>query len=85
MAKGVSARDAIDQLRERREHDPKLLATLWGFQSHDHSEVVKTVQVKELRTFMILDEDVRTKQGNLIVSKGREVNVALIERLKNFE
>lgn len=84
VAQGVSTRVAVSELQKRQKHDPKLLATLRGFQSHNRSEVVKAVQVQELRTFMILDENVRTKQGNLIVAKGREVNVALIERLKNF-
>ena len=33
---------------------------------------------------MVLDEEVRAKNGNVLLAKGRHLNVAVIEGLKNW-
>jgi response regulator RpfG family c-di-GMP phosphodiesterase len=84
VAGGVSVSVAVGKLQQGQGYEPKLLAALSDFQGYERSTVVKMIGVKELSPYMMLDEDIFTKDGNLVVRKGREVNTALIERLKNF-
>ena len=44
----------------------------------------RVVDTDELRNGMILAEEIRTKGGVLVVSKGQEVNDTLRQRLRNF-
>lgn len=45
----------------------------------------RKVRIEDLTAGMIIQEEVRTLEGSLIVSKGQEVNAALIVKLKNFQ
>lgn len=47
-------------------------------------ETVRALPLKELRSFMRLDEDMVSKDGNTLVSKGHPLHEALLERLRNF-
>jgi hypothetical protein len=46
--------------------------------------VIKDMSVDKLRAQMILAEDVKTLNGQLLISRGQEVTWALKERLNNF-
>ena len=85
VAGGSTLRGAVEKLATRGGYDKTLLDTLRNFHGPKRSDIVKTVHVRELVSFMILDEDVRAKNGNVVVSKGRELSAALIERLKNWQ
>lgn len=84
VAEGMSVRAATREVQKRHGHDLRLLDALDGFQGRAASAKVKAVRVDDLRTAMVLDEDVRARNGSVIVAKGREVNPVLIERLRNF-
>jgi len=45
---------------------------------------VRTCAVAEPEIGMILDEEVRTKTGTLLATKGHQVTSALLARLRNF-
>lgn len=45
---------------------------------------IRMVKVDELRDGMVLDEHVTSQSGSILVSLGREVNVAMRERLKAY-
>jgi hypothetical protein len=86
-AKGVSKRDAMDQLKQRSEwYDPAILKALEEILGIDNfvSYDVKEVSFRQLSCDMVLGQDVITKDELLLVSKGQEVNMALLQRLKNF-
>ena len=85
VAHGSTLQGAVGKLAMRGGYDKILLNTLRDFHGPKRSDIVKTVHVRELVSFMVLDEDVRAKNGNVIVSKGRELSAALIERLKNWQ
>lgn len=63
---------------------PEFVEALLDYHPEEHGEVVRGVGVNDLRSYMVLDDDVRTKAGSVIVPRGHEVNRALIGRLKNF-
>ena len=77
--------DAILAMKEvvPQRHPPELLTAL--------SEMtvgkldMQSVTVKELRERMVLDENVTTNHGEILISKGHEVTSSLIQRLRSFE
>lgn len=50
----------------------------------DIVEEVRGVSVHELRTGMVLTEEVRSRAGVLLVAAGQEVSVSLLERIQNY-
>jgi FixJ family two-component response regulator len=86
VTKGLSQSDAASRLsRENVDSDPRIfqaLAELGG--DIDHAEV-RSCDIDELvPSDMVLQEELRTKGGLLLVSKGQEVTSTLILKLKNF-
>jgi len=47
-------------------------------------KVHKKLNIKELQVGMILDSDVMSKNGNLLVPRNLEINYHILQRLKNF-
>ena len=47
-------------------------------------EDVRFIKVRELAPNMILDQDVRTASGILLIAKGQEVTPSMHQRLENF-
>lgn len=84
LVAGKKTRDAIGLLRKSKQLNATLLATLVDYQGHAASEIIQVLPLESLRSFMVLDEDVMSKAGNTIVSKGLELNQPLLERLRNF-
>ena len=46
---------------------------------------VREMTVSGLREHMILDQDVRSNKGQLLISKGRGLNSVVLERLRFFD
>lgn len=85
MTAGSGVRNAVNELRRKGGYEEPLLAAIWDFQGEKPSEVVRALGVRELQSFMVLDEDVFAKNGNVLAPKGRELTNVLVERLKNWE
>jgi hypothetical protein len=45
---------------------------------------MRTIDVCDLRTGMILNEDLRSTTGTLLAAKGHEVSLALTQIVRNF-
>ncbi len=76
----------IDYLRTQEGvYDPVLIKSFTKLSSDGHTqEDVRGVAALELRTGMILTEEVRSKAGVLLVAAGQEVTVSLLERIQNY-
>lgn len=85
VSAGSGVRNAVNELRRKGGYEEQLLAAIWDFQGEKPSEVVRALGVRELQSFMVLDEDVFAKNGNVLAPKGRELTNVLVERLKNWE
>jgi hypothetical protein len=48
------------------------------------SSHVRSLLVRQLTGEMVLDEDVRTTTGVVVVPKGKQLNTVLLERLLRF-
>jgi hypothetical protein len=85
VANGIKVKDAAQQLLKAPcGCDPRLLEILRGFELSARPSVLRAVTVRDLSSFMVLEEDVYTQDGKLIVAKGRKVSLALMEQLRNF-
>jgi len=82
---GVSPRKAVTQMLEQRgTYDPIILSALKDIQVGKNEMTIKSVNVSEVKTGMILAEDVRTKKGVLLVCKGQDVSIPVLKRIRSF-
>jgi response regulator RpfG family c-di-GMP phosphodiesterase len=85
VTRGLSPNMAVIDLQKQPEtYDPQMLLALQHIGTDASGVDVRTVKVGGLMTGMILDEDVRTKAGALVIPKGHEVTYALKERLLSY-
>ena len=77
---------ALDTMRTRKGwYDPLLLPPFAEVAARSASVVeVRHVVARELKHGMILRENLFTKNGMLLVTKGNEVTPGLLERIANF-
>ncbi|MBW1959068.1 MAG: response regulator [Deltaproteobacteria bacterium] len=84
-AKGVFKRRAIRQLKSRSGwYDPFVLDVFEEIVDDETLYIEREVMFDELKTDMILNEDIRTSKGRLLITRGQEVSDILLNRLKNF-
>ncbi|HEX5482982.1 MAG TPA: HD domain-containing phosphohydrolase [Terriglobia bacterium] len=85
-SQGVSAAASIDVLRSRAgSYDPAILNAVSEARGGEPSgmEMVE-VSLRDVRPGMIFAEDVRTARGLLLIARGQEVTLGLMERVSNF-
>ncbi len=82
---GLSKQDSLTRLRQHPEiYNADLVAALSSFHMDEVGEIVKMLRVKDLKTGMIADSDIRAQNGLLLVPKGQEITYPVLERLRNF-
>ena len=84
--KGTSRTEAAHQLaRQNANFSPKFFDALVMLDPNADEGVVKKCSIDDLSAGMIIQEEVRTADGGLLVSKGQEVTPTVIFKLKNFQ
>lgn len=82
LASGKTQAEAIEHLNEQKDqYDPKVLDSLIIGLSEDVKYEVKPAGVIDLRDGMILVENIQSSKGELLASKGQEVNQTMRIRL----
>jgi CheY-like chemotaxis protein len=82
---GLSDEDAVARLSKRRsEFSPDLLDALKRLAPEDARTELRKVSIGKLTIGMILQHEIRTRTGLLMVTKGQEVTHALLIKLENF-
>lgn len=71
--------------RQNSDFNPKFFEALMAIDVRDDEGAVRRCGVEDLTPGMIIQQEVRTLDGTLLVSKGHEVTSAVIFRLKNFQ
>jgi response regulator RpfG family c-di-GMP phosphodiesterase len=87
VSKGRSQNEAAKVLaREHPNFDPRIFQALVEAGGDDKNKaILRSCDIDELLPFvMVLEEELRTKSGLLLVAKGQEVTPVLIVKLKNF-
>lgn len=85
VSAGTSHEEAIGEMRVRAaEYHPGMLTALRNLPHGEEHWAQRKIGVRDLVARMILDEDVRSRNGMLLVPKGQEVTYPVLERLRNF-
>jgi CheY-like chemotaxis protein len=85
LAQGMALERALGELRRCPRHHPlHLLNALETLQPAGHGMVPRMVTVRQLETFMVLDEDVYARNDMLIACRGHEVTTPMIHRFRSF-
>jgi response regulator RpfG family c-di-GMP phosphodiesterase len=84
-SQGNSTAMAFDVMRGRTgRYDPAILERLAQIHKSTQEFEVRELPVRMLAPGMVLAQDVRTRQGSLVIARGQEVTPSLVERLRNF-
>jgi len=86
LVSGGSSRPAALQMMERRAvaYDPRILSALRGVEELASGLVPDSLRVDGFRIGMVLDQDVRTKEGAMVVACGNPITQSLLARLRNY-
>jgi hypothetical protein len=83
--KGASRTEAVHTLSfQNKNFSPQFFQTLVELDPNAEEAEVRKCRIEELARGMIIQEEVRTYEGTLLVSKGQEATSPLILKLKNF-
>lgn len=84
-SQGRSISGAVTELRAAAgRFDPEILTALGEIDLAENNTIVRELALGELRTSMIIDEDVFNDSEALIVPKGHEITPGTLERLRNY-
>ncbi len=76
---------AVQEMHKQTdEYNPSLLAMLSGLEIRRAETEVRAVHISELRLQMILDEDIYTQSGVLLLRRGHEVNSSVLVMLRRY-
>jgi hypothetical protein len=83
--KGLPEEAAIDGLRDRSaEFGPELIDALKDIEPETAKMELRKVSASKLSTGMILQQEIRTHAGMLVVPEGQAITQALLIKLDNF-
>jgi hypothetical protein len=83
--KGSSRTDAVHTLsRQNRDCSPDFFSALITLDPNAEEGGIRKCQIDDLVPGMIIQQEVRTPDNVLLVSKGQEVTPPLLLKLKNF-
>jgi len=85
LRKGISRVEAATRLsRQHRGLDRRVFEALVELEPEACDKQVHRVPIAEIRPGMIVEQEIRTSAGVLVVAKGQEVTSTLLLKLKNF-
>lgn len=83
--KGNPPAKALASLRKHNKpYDPSVLDALEAVLGMEAKYQKMELMVRQLRAGMVLDQDVKTKEGRLLISRGQELSRVLLSRLNSF-
>jgi len=83
--KRLSIEDAIARLYGRRsEFEPELIDALRELKPQAAKMELRKVSTLKLEIGMILEQEIRTLQGFVLLAKGNEITPAVLIKLNNF-
>jgi response regulator RpfG family c-di-GMP phosphodiesterase len=85
MQQGKLLGEALVYLRGRGEYNPKFIDALRQLQVEDARAEMRLLKLSELKPRMIMEADLFSKTGLLLLAKGQEVTEPAIARLNSFE
>jgi ActR/RegA family two-component response regulator len=84
--KGSTRTEAVHLLaRQNANFSPKFFEALVTLDPNADEGVIRKCSIEDLAPGMIIQDEVHTAEGGLLVSKGQEVTPMVILKLKNFQ
>ena len=85
IMQGMSSSEACDKLEKSEDGFlPEAVQALKTFNIQPHEEIVRSVNVADLSTAMVLNQDIFSKTGMLIATKGQEITYTMLHRIRAF-
>jgi CheY-like chemotaxis protein len=85
VRKGSSRTEAAYAVsRQHGDLDQRIMLALVEVEPEAHEKKVFTCRIEEIATGMVIEEDVRTTAGLLIIARHQEVTPSVILKLKNY-
>ena len=85
LSTGSERHEALLALgRNPVDYDPQMVAALADFRLSRGPTELRTIDIRDLRTGMILNQPLRSTTGALLAAKGHEVSPALLKAVHNF-
>lgn len=82
---GKAKEEALQELSMNPEqYYDEAVETLREYEVSPVDKVMKSIHARELNTNMILNEDIKTRNGMLVAVKGQEVSNTMLRRLRAF-
>jgi len=82
---GNSRTEAAHKIaRQHKGLDQRIPLALLEVEPEEHEKEVRACSIEEISPGMIIDREVRTDAGLLIIAKNQEVTPAIILKLKNY-
>jgi HD domain len=81
---GMSEAAAVAELRADKQLDQRIVETLSTLKPLSCEDAPRAMHILDLTAGMVLQEEIRTKVGVLLVAKGQEVSYPLLVRLRNY-
>jgi response regulator RpfG family c-di-GMP phosphodiesterase len=82
---GALRKAALAELRQSGVWPAPLIAALETVADEDNDRAGRQLKVNELDAGMIIDQDVHTLSGVLLLTRGQELTLPVIARLKSFD
>ena len=79
-----SRHDALTQMRLAGCFSPRLLDALETAEMQSVEQQVQFLRVHYLKPAMVANQDIYTNSGVLLVSKGKDLTLPMIEKLRGF-
>jgi response regulator RpfG family c-di-GMP phosphodiesterase len=85
VIQGMPCKAAVARLLEQPDEcDPAIVSTLDSLEIGRTGVRIQVVKIRDLNTHMVIDENIWTRQGILVVPKGQEISHSVLARLRNF-
>lgn len=85
ITRNRSHEETLAQMRLReQDYDPACLEALAAYVAPEGGMAVRVLKSGELLPGMVVDQDVRSKTGLLMLAKGQEVTLSVLGRLRAF-
>lgn len=85
VLKKLSPKTALKKMRDSEDYDPLILKALDSIEVSKDNFEIRTVRVDELSTNMVVDEDIKSKDGLLLLTKGQEVTYSVVKCLQSIK
>lgn len=83
VGRGATLSDALDALATTaNDEEKRFLGALRS--AHAEAMAPRALKARDLKARMVLDEDVKTREGALVLPKGHELSTVLVERLRQY-